>query len=77
VEAGRLGRMQYEKFHSSEHLKGFLNNTVRDSPKPNDLSDNFSVESDEWALWMESQLSIKKIFSRAVYRALRGFRAWL
>jgi len=77
VEAGRLGRMQYEKFHSSDHLKGFLNNTVHDSPKPNDLSDNFSVESDEWALWMERQLSIQKVFSRAVYRALRGFRAWL
>ena len=76
-KAGRLSRMQYEKFHSSELLKEVLSDAARNYPKPNNLSDKFSIESDEWALWVERQLSIKKIFSRAAYRALRRFRAWL
>lgn len=76
-KAGRLGRMQYEKFYSRGILQGILNNVDRDCPKPNDLSDGFSVESDEWALWMERQLSIRRVLSRAVYRAFRRFRAWM
>lgn len=75
VEAGRLGRMQYEKYYSPEHLQGALNNAVRGYPKPDDLSGNFSVESDEWALWMERQLNIKRLLSRAVYRVFRRFRS--
>jgi glycosyltransferase involved in cell wall biosynthesis len=75
-EAGRLGRMQYEKFHSPGILHGILNDVGRDHPRPNDLSDKFSVESDEWALWMERQLNIRRVLSRAVYRAFRRFRAW-
>jgi hypothetical protein len=75
-EAGRLGRMQYVKFHSRGNLQGILNDVVRDCPKPTDLSDKFSVESDEWALWMERQLTIRRVLSRAAYRAFRRFRGW-
>lgn len=75
-DASRLGRMQYEKFHSTERLQGILNDAVRDYPKPNDLSDKFSVESDEWALWMERQMNMRRVLSRAAYRAFRRFRAW-
>lgn len=75
-EAGRLGRVQYEKFHSQKILQGILNDVDRDRPKPNELSDKFSVESDEWALWMERQLNIRRVLSRAAYRAFRRFRAW-
>jgi hypothetical protein len=74
-EAGRLGRIQYEKFYSLGNLQGVLNNVVCNRPMPNDLSDKFSVESDEWALWMERQLNIKRLLSRAIYRAFRRFRA--
>jgi hypothetical protein len=73
--AGRLGRMQYESFHSKGKLQGILNAVVCDGPKPNDLSDKFSVEADEWALWMERQLNVKRVLSRAAYRAFRRFRA--
>lgn len=75
-KAGRLGRMQYEKFHSEENLQGILNDAARDRPKPNDLSNTFSVESDEWTLWMERQLNIRRVLSRAAYRAFRRFRVW-
>jgi len=74
--AGRLGRLQYETFHSREILDGILNDSSRDCPTPNDLSNKFSVESDEWALWMERQLSVGRILSRAGYRAFKRFRAW-
>lgn len=74
--AGRLGRMQYEKFHTEENLQRILNGLVRDRPKPNNLSESFTVESDEWAHWMERQLTIKGVLSRALYRAFRHFRVW-
>jgi hypothetical protein len=77
LKAGRLSRMQYEKFHSSEILKELCIDTFHNYPKPNDLSDIFSIENDEWACWMEQQLSIRRIFSRAVYRALRRIRTLL
>lgn len=75
-EAGRLGRMQYEKFHSPINLQNILNDTVRPSPQPIYTSDTFSVESDEWALWMECQLNIKRLIARTAYRTFRRFRAW-
>ena len=75
-EASRLGRMQYEKFHLPENIQRFLNDATHDRPKPNDLSDKFFVESDEWALWMERQLKISRLLSRSFYRVFRRFRAW-
>lgn len=75
-EAGRLARLHYEKFHSRGNLQGVLNNVVLDCPKPANLSDKFSVEHDEWAAWMERQLTIRRVFSRAAYRAFRRFRGW-
>lgn len=76
-QGGRLGRRQFEKFHSSELLQDFLHDTAHSSLEPNKLTTEFSIESDEWALWMERQLTIKRIFSRAAYRTFRQIRAWL
>jgi len=75
-EAGRLGRMHYEKFYSRGDLQEILNGVVRDCPKPTDLSDKFIVETDEWVFWMERQLTIRRVLSRAAYRAFRRFRGW-
>ena len=75
-EAGRSGRMQYEKFHSPDKLQEILSDAVRNRPKPSELSGKFSIESDEWALWMERQLNIRRVLSRGVYRAVRRFRTW-
>lgn len=74
-EAGLSGRMQYEKFHSSKNLPRMLMESARDRQTPNALKP-FSVQSDEWALWMERQLTVSRVFSRGVYRALRRLRAW-
>lgn len=75
-KASLLGRIQYENFHTQGILQGIRNDVVFDCPKVNDFTDKFSVESDEWALWMERQLSIGRLLSRASYRAFRRFRAW-
>lgn len=74
--ASQAGRMQYEKFHTQKNLIKILNDDIRNGLKPNDLSNGFSIESDEWALWMERQMSIKKLISRKIYRTFRNFRAW-
>jgi glycosyltransferase involved in cell wall biosynthesis len=75
-QAGRLGRLQYEEFHSRGKLQEILNDVHRGAPKHNDLLKKFNIESDEWALWMERQLTIRRVFSRAAYRVVRRFRAW-
>lgn len=74
--AGRLGRAQYEAHHARQILDGILNDTTRSCPTPNELSGKFSVEGDEWALWMERQLSMGRLLSRTAYRVFRRLRAW-
>ena len=75
-KASRLGCMQYERFHSRRILQGILNDVTRNCPKPIDLSGEFSCDSDEWAFWVERQLTVKRVLSRAAYRMLRRFRRW-
>lgn len=74
--AGRMGRMQYEQFHSQANLVAILNGAVCNCPKPHDLSAQFSVESDEWAHWVESQSNMERLISKAAYRFLKRFRVW-
>lgn len=73
-EAGISGRLQYEKFHDSRALPGMLSDPAQNRQNPHALVP-FSVETDEWALWMERQLTLARVMSRAVYRALRSLRA--
>ena len=75
-QAGRCSRLQYETLHSREIFHRILNDAAGFSLKPRDLSDGFSVASDEWALWMERQLTTRRIIGRALYRSIRRFRAW-
>lgn len=70
--ASCLARQQYETFHSTLDI----GNGVRECPKLTDLPDKFTVQNDEWALWMERQLSIRRILARAASRAARRLRAW-
>lgn len=75
-KASRSGRLQYEKFHTEEVLESILNSTVEERPEPNNLSGSFTIDSDEWAIWAERQLTMKRVFSRMAYRAFRRLRAW-
>jgi hypothetical protein len=75
-EAGRLSRRQYEQFHVPREPLGPLNGTANDYPTPTALSDKFAIASDEWALWMERQLNMRRVIARAAYRAFRRFKTW-
>jgi hypothetical protein len=76
-QAGRSGRTHYEKFHSGGRLHGILNTLGDNGLRPHDLVDTFSIESDELAVWMERQVSIRNLLLRAAYRAfLRLSARW-
>ncbi|OPY00397.1 MAG: hypothetical protein A4E58_00039 [Syntrophorhabdus sp. PtaB.Bin006] len=74
-EAGRLGRTQYEKFHSGSNLQNILTDMPRNCPQPYALTDQFSIDTGEWASWVEHQLNIKKMLFRTAFRAFLRFRA--
>jgi len=76
-KAGRLGRLQYKKFHTGERLQQTLDELACDRLKPMELSQSFFVDNDEWTFWMERQLTISRVLSRFAYRVFRRFRAWL
>ena len=76
VQAGRAGRRQYETFHRPERLQAILNGTAGEQAVPDDASDDFVVEADEFASWMERQLSLGRVLARAAYRGFRRLRSW-
>ncbi|MGE5472454.1 MAG: hypothetical protein ACM3X0_16790 [Bacteroidota bacterium] len=74
-ESAKAARRQYERFHTREHLHRFLNESGSSRLSPGELAGDFSVESDEWALWMERQLNLRHLIHRAAYRMFRYFRS--
>jgi len=75
--SGKKARIQYEKFHSGDSLQGMLNGTTYDNSIPNDTKEIFSVERDEWIMWVESQLNIRRMLSKVAYRTFRKLRSRL
>lgn len=73
-EQSLLGRRQYEQFHTWEIFK----DAVADSGKmivPSNLPTSFSPQADEWACWVENQLSLERLVKRGIYRLFRSVRA--
>jgi hypothetical protein len=73
-EQSILGRRQYERFHKWE----IFNDAVADPRKriaPSNLPTSFSPQTDEWACWMENQLSWVRLASRGFYRLFKKIRA--
>lgn len=73
-DAGKSARNQFKKFHSTAHLVRLLNYKECSSYLPDALSSDFTVEADEWGLWMERQVSLTHLIVRAAYRAYRRIR---
>lgn len=71
----RLARKQYELFHTGEKLGKLLDGEAGDYPKPGNLSDKFTVESDEYALWMVRQQTLGRLLYKATYRMYRRLRS--
>lgn len=69
-----LSRKQYELFHRPEILQAYLRqpNAIHlDSPL---LRGGFRPKLDEWAAWVDSQISITRLFYRLFYRTWRRLR---
>lgn len=73
-ESGRLARMQYEKFHRQDILKELLISQDQATLKPADLRSDYSPEDDEWAAWVERQVSCRRAIWRGAYRLFRRIR---
>jgi len=71
-----LARTQYEKFHRPEIFEAALADPSRLVAPPN-RPESFTPEVDEWACWMESQLSLGRVMHRGAYRLFRFIRARL
>lgn len=74
-KASHLGRAHYEEYHAEKCLQDVLSLAAHNSPVPASLSDEFYVEKDEWAFWVERQLTIRRIMLRTIYRLFRRLRA--
>jgi glycosyltransferase involved in cell wall biosynthesis len=74
AESGILSRQHYESFHSRDVLEAALHD-VKIMPVP--TGGAFHVDTDEWALWMGRQVSLKSIFNKFLYRLFRRARSWL
>lgn len=73
-EHGRLARKHYEQFHRREILEDTLvNSTYLEAPV--NIIKCFNPQSDEWANWMENQLTFRRVITRGVYRLFRRLRA--
>ena len=68
-------RRQYLKFHRQEILEDLLNGSGQSTLTPVDMREDFTPETDEWAFWMEKQVSFERVIRRSIYRIVRGIRA--
>jgi glycosyltransferase involved in cell wall biosynthesis len=75
--SSRSARLQYLKFHRREILEDCLGGSDQTTLTPGDLKDDFVPESDEWAYWMEKQVSFERVIRRGMYRTFRAIRAKL
>ena len=74
-EQSILGREQYEKFYKWEIFK----EVVADPDKmiaPSNMPASFHAQADEWAYWMEGQLSWGRLVQRGMYRVAKKVRNW-
>lgn len=73
----RLSRQRYDAFHRTEILQAYLRNTDSfEWPIPPLVSD-FRPRYDEWAAWVESQLTFSRLAYRLAYRSWRRIRSLL
>jgi hypothetical protein len=72
------GRTHFERYHAADFLRRFLNEPDAPRLTPPPASNRYSVNTEEWSLWMEQRLSYRNLLYRTAYRTYRKFRArWL
>lgn len=70
-------REHYDTYHAGNNLPRFLACRDEDLPTPQSRLSHFQLERDEWGVWMEQQVSIRRIVSRLIYRLARRARGAL
>jgi hypothetical protein len=73
-EHSAFARMQYLSFHRQQLLNEILSTESSLEILPRNLNNSFRPQYDEFAAWIESQISIRHLFSRFIYRFLRALR---
>lgn len=77
-EEKQCARLRYETFHRPEILKNYLQNPDKlKSIEVPPLDKSFRPRGDEWAAWIESQMSFTRLLYKYVYRRLRAVRRFL
>jgi hypothetical protein len=74
ADHGRLARKQYEDYHRPAVLERSLGADRREFVAVPGLSKGYRAQRDEFAAWLESQVSIGHLIRRFLYRSLRAFR---
>lgn len=74
VRERELSRNQYELYHRPEILRSYVTKFEPPSIPVPLLSDKYCPQRDEWAVWVERQMTIWQIFRRFAYRSLRRLR---
>ena len=70
-----FSRIQYEMFHQYDDFQIIIRDGSTNSQHPQKLSENFFVDTDEWAAWMANQVTLRNVWARFIYRLYRWFRA--
>lgn len=71
---GVEARRHYLKYHTGEDLKDLLNETLHLTPSAYKDYGDIGAQYDEWAIWFSSQISLRGILFRKVYRIVRWLR---
>lgn len=71
---GEQARAQYMAYHRKQILEDILSSGGNLTISPPDLSDKYRPRRDEFAAWLESQVSIRHLAYRSLYRLARSVR---
>ncbi len=76
-EEGQIARHWYETYHRPEILRAYLRDSASFNLPVPPLATDFEPRLDEWAAWVETQLSFPRLAYRSAYRLGRRIRSWL
>lgn len=69
-------RAEYEKYYDSRHLPDFLIRCDDKPVVPRPPSGRYHRADDEWGLWMERQLTVRRLVHRSAFRFFKNLRSF-
>lgn len=71
----QAGRLHYETYFCGDHIKDFVRTGDFPPHEPILMDDDFAVDTEEWACWVEGQQSLGRLAYIALHRGYRRLRA--